>query len=338
MSKAVILGAGSIGCFVGISWITAGLDVSLLGRPNLSEALGKSGGKITDGDFCVTVASDRINFSQDPEILAGADIIALSVKTVADEDAAAAIRRYARPDAVILSLQNGVDNALHLSKMLPGFTIVEGMVPFNVIRPKAASFKKATAGSLMLGRNATLEAFLAPLQKTPAAVEFRNDMRAVKWSKLLLNLNNALNALSGLTLYAELSQRPWRELLAKAQRECLAVMQAEGVIPAKLGPLPPTWLPALLSTPDWFFNRTGLKMQKFDKQSRSSMADDFAANRKSEIDFLNGAVLAYANRHNIPCPVNETLVRLVKQAEGYGRRVWTAQDIETETHNPTIKT
>lgn len=330
MSKAVILGAGSIGCFVGISWITAGLDVSFIGRSPLAEAFEKSGGKITDGDFCVTVATDRISFSENPEILAEADIIALSVKTVADEDAAAAIRRYARPDAVILSLQNGVDNALHLSKMLPGFAIVEGMVPFNVIRPKTTSFKKATTGSLMLGRNAALEAFLAPLENTPSAVQFRDDMRAVKWSKLLLNLNNALNALSGLTLHAELSQKTWRLLLAKAQEECFTVMHAEGITPAKLGPLPPTWLPALLSTPDWFFNKTGLKLQKFDKQSRSSMADDFAADRKSEIDFLNGAVVAYAHRHKLACPVNETLVRLVKQAEAGGRKVWTAEDIAAE--------
>ncbi len=82
-----------------------------------------------------------------------------------------------------------------------------------------------------------------------------DDMRAVKWSKLLLNLNNPLNALSGLTLHEQLSDCAWRRLLATLQSECLEVMSAEDIDPAKLGPLPPWLIPYFLATPDWFFNR-----------------------------------------------------------------------------------
>jgi 2-dehydropantoate 2-reductase len=330
MSKAVILGAGSIGCYAGMSWLTGGLDVSFIGRSPVAEALSQSGGTICAREFSISIAADKIHFSNTPEALQEADIIALTVKTITDSQAAADIRRYARPDAIILSLQNGVDNALHLSKLLPGFEIVEGMVPYNVIRPKPARFKKASAGTIMAGHNAKLEAFYAPLQGSPFAIEFRSDMRAVKWSKLLLNLNNPLNAMSGETIYDELSQRPWRALLAGLQRECLAVMEAEKITPARLGPLPPRFMPAFLETPDWFFNRTGLKLQKLDRNSRGSMADDFAHGRMTEIDFINGAVLAYAARHAIPCPCNETVVRLVKEAEDGGRKLWSAQEIGQE--------
>lgn len=329
MPKIAILGAGSIGCFAGISWVAAGLDVVFIGRRAIADALQDAGGRISDGEFCVTVTPYKITFFDTPEILAEADIVVLAVKMTDDDAAAADIRRYAKPGALVLSLQNGIDNAARLAPMLPGFEIVDGMVPFNVIRPSAAHFKKASKGHVMAGRNPKLEALFGSLDG-PATMEFRDDIRAVKWSKLLLNLNNALNALSGLPLYDQLSLLGWRLLLAGAQRECLAVMSAEKIVPARVTPLPPAILPAFMSMPDWIFKRTGLKMMKFDRHARSSMAMDFAAGRRTEIDFLNGAVLDHAARHGIPCPVNATAVRLVREAENGGRKVWSAEEFQAE--------
>ncbi|MCD2173736.1 2-dehydropantoate 2-reductase [Rhizobium sp. C4] len=326
-ARIVILGAGSIGCHVGLTWLAAGLDIRFIGRPTLVGAVAEEGACV-EGDGRTRLFDPKeLAFSETPEALSDADIVALCVKTTDDGQAAADIAHHARPGTVILSLQNGVGNAARLQALMPGMTVVEGMVPYNVIRPNPTHVRKTSAGNIIAGRNPVLEAALAPLAGTASPVDFVDDMQAVKWSKLLLNLNNPLNALSGLTLYDELSDRGWRRLLAMLQDECLEVMSAEDIEPAKLGPLPPALIPYFLSTPDWFFNRTGLKLQKIGRDARSSMADDFAAGRRTEIDFLNGTVAEHGRRHGVPCPANETMVELVKQAECGGCKTWTAGEI-----------
>lgn len=327
MTRIVIFGAGSIGCYVGLSWLSAGLDVRLLGRQTMADLLAAHDAVVASEAGETLVSRKRIAVSTTPDCLAEADIIGLSVKSVDDAEACRDITAHARPGTRILSLQNGVENAERLAPLLPGMTIVEGMVPFNVVRPAPARFEKASAGGVMAGRDPVIEAALAPLSATPHSVAFRDDMREVKWSKLLLNLNNPLNALSGRTLHEELSDIAWRRLLAAMQRECLEVMAAEDVEPAKLGPLPPRLIPPFLGLPDWLFNRTGLRLQKITRGARSSMADDFAAGRRTEIDFLNGEVAERGRRHGVPCPVNETVSALVREAENGGRKVWTADEI-----------
>ena len=327
MTRIVIFGAGSIGCYVGLSWLYGGIDVRFLGRQSTADALAAENACLISDAGETVVPRGRVHVATTPDCLAEADIIVLSVKSVDDEEACRDITAHARPGTRILSLQNGVENAERLAPMLPGMTIVEGMVPFNVVRPAPARFEKASAGGVMAGRDPVVEAAFAPLSATPHQVEFRDDMREVKWSKLLLNLNNPLNALSGQTLYEELSDIAWRRLLAAMQRECLEVMAAEDVEPAKLGPLPPRLIPPFLCLPDWLFNRTGLRLQKITRSARSSMADDFAAGRRTEIDFLNGEVAARGRRHGVPCPVNETVSALVREAECGGRKNWSANEI-----------
>lgn len=325
--RIVIFGAGSIGCHVGLTWLSAGVDVRFIGRPSVVHAASDEGACVEGEGRSHLFKPNELTFSDAPDALADADIIALCVKTTDDAEAAAEIAAHARPGTIVLSLQNGVDNAARLQALLPGMTIIEGMVPYNVIRPTPTHVRKTSAGNIIVGRNATLEAALAPLKGAASPVDFVDDMRAVKWSKLLLNLNNPLNALSGLTLHEQLSDCAWRRLLTTLQSECLEVMSAEDIEPAKLGPLPPWLIPFFLSTPDWFFNRTGLKLQKISRDARSSMADDFAAGRRTEIGFLNGTVAEHGRRHGVPCPGNETMVDLVKQAEGGGRKTWTAREI-----------
>ncbi len=332
MTKAIIFGAGSIGCFNGLAWRAHGLNVGFIGRATTGEVLQTRGGTI-EGPFAEThVAPAEIDFNTEPSALKNADLIFLAVKATALSSVAADILQHANRDAIVVPLQNGIGNGDRLRALLLGFTVIEGMVPFNVVQTKPGYWRKTTNGNVCLGRHPKLESFFAPLGNTPFAIHFYDDMRAVTWSKLLLNLNNALNALSGETLHAQLSNRQWRELFAAAQDEALAVMKAEAIAPVRLTPLPPTLIPAFIRLPNWFFNTIGLRLQGVDRQARSSMSDDFTAGRPSEIDYLNGAILSHASRHAISCPVNETIVRLVKNAENGGQRVWRAEDVLAQVH------
>ena len=156
----------------------------------------------------------------------------------------------------------------------------------------------------------------------------------VQWGKLLLNLNNAINGLSGLPLREELSQRAYRQCLALAQSEALRVMKAAGIRPARLTPLPPHWVPYLLALPDRLFLLIAGKMLSVDPSARSSMIDALDAGRTTDVDWLNGEIVRLAARVGLAAPVNARLVELIHAAERGGRRRWSGPDLLDRLRSP----
>ena len=158
MAKIVIHGAGAIGCFVGGAWAASGLDITLIGRPYVSETIHQHGMTLTDYDgFSANLSIDQIKCSTDPDPLESADIIGLSVKSVATETAAAEIRKHAKAGSIVLSLQNGISNVDTLRQLLPDQTVLAGMVPFNVVAMENGRWHKGTLGLLMADRHPALE-------------------------------------------------------------------------------------------------------------------------------------------------------------------------------------
>src|SRR5690606_31902755 len=133
-------------------------------------------------------------------------------------------------DATVVSLQNGVRNVPVLREALGGDRrVLAGMVPFNIVRRGPGAYHRASSGALMVERDEAA----APLARACAAaglpLELRDDMLGVQWAKLVLNLNNAINALSGKPLAAELAERDFRRCVQLAQREALALIGAAGL-------------------------------------------------------------------------------------------------------------
>jgi 2-dehydropantoate 2-reductase len=153
------------------------------------------------------------------------------------------------------------------------------------------------------------------LHVTGVAVHESQDMTGVLWGKLLLNLNNALNALAGIPLQAELADKRWRRLLARQIEEGLTALKAAGIRAARIEGVPPGAIPRILRLPDWLFRRVARRMLAIDPEARSSMWEDLERRRPTEIDFLQGAVLALAAKSRVRAPLTERIVRLVKAAE-----------------------
>lgn len=329
--KVVVYGAGAVGGWIGGAWASAGLDVRLIGRESVAAEVAAHGVTISDGSTggpspAIHLPAGTIVCTADPEPLAEADLILVTVKSIGTAAAAKVIARMARRDAVVLSFQNGVSNPDALRALLDGREVIAGMVPFNVVRLGRGRWHKTVAGGLMAQDHAVTRAVAAKVARRAGALDLAADITPVLWSKLLLNLNNAVNALSGRTLVEELLDRDFRRVVAAAMDEALAAMKLAGIVPAKLGPVPPTSLPNVMRLPTPLF-RLFLRMQKIDAEARSSMADDFAAGRASEIDYLNGEVVALARRHGRNPRVNAMIVQLVKEAELGVERKWTGAEL-----------
>jgi 2-dehydropantoate 2-reductase len=154
-------------------------------------------------------------------------------------------------------------------------------------------------------------------------------MLGLAWGKLLINLNNAVSALSGRTLIEELNQRDYRRVVAASQREALGLLRRAGIKPGKVGPVSPRLLPAVIGSPDWLFRNIFLKGWKIDARARSSMADDLAAGRKTEVDSINGELVRLAERLGSAAPINGKIVELVRAAEA-GAEPWLPEALRRE--------
>ncbi|MBO6718329.1 MAG: 2-dehydropantoate 2-reductase [Rhizobiaceae bacterium] len=326
--RIAVLGAGSVGCFVGGMWTHCGIDVTLVGRPSIRDEIAAHGLRLTDHEGLDRVlAPGDLPFETTPDALSNAELVVLTVKSNATRDAAGQIAAHASPNAAVLSLQNGISNIDILQGALPGRTVLRGMTGFNVAWMGDGRLHRGTSGLLAAERQALTEQLATALAGTPAALTLSDDPLSLAWGKLLLNLNNAVNALSGKTLLAELSERSYRRVLAASMREALSVLEAAGIAPAKVGPLPPNLVPRFVAAPDFIFNTIGLRLQKIDAHARSSMADDFAAGRPTEIDSLNGEIVRLAEQIGRPAPVNAAIMKLVTEAETGGRRDWPGAEL-----------
>jgi len=315
--KIAILGAGSVGCFVGGAWQAAGLPITFIGRQKIARDVDEHGLTLSDySGWRVELAPGDVDYRCGPEALDEAEIIALTVKSGDTAQAAAEIAKHAKPGALVISLQNGVSNVDILEQGLGGrFEVARGMVPYNVAYLGKGRFHKGVAGELYADRREGTRSIAEAAAGGPAALKLSDDMLGLAWGKLLINLNNAVNALSGKTLKDELRHRDYRRVFAAAMREGLELLKRAQIEPATVGPISPQVLPRIVDSPDWLFNSVFLKRWKIDAKARSSMADDLAAGRRTEVDYLNGELVTLAERLQRDAPVNRAIVELVHKAE-----------------------
>lgn len=325
-----VVGAGSVGCYVGGRLAASGAGVQFVGRARVAESLARHGLTLTNlHDQQWQVSADAISFSTDLCAAAEADLILVTVKSAATPDIATGLAAVVKPGAVVISLQNGLDNAATLAQALTQQTVLTGMVPYNIAYRGDGIFHQGSSGELAVSAHPALAQWRPVFTHAGMPLDTHDDMRAVQWAKLLMNLNNAINALSGLPLKTELQQRDYRDCLAMAQRETLELLSLDGIHPAKLTPLPAHWIPGALSTPDWLFRALGNRMLAIDPLARSSMWDDLEFGRPTEVDWINGEVLKLAAKHGSAAPINAKLVALIREAEMGGKRDWSGAELRS---------
>jgi 2-dehydropantoate 2-reductase len=318
-SKTIcVAGAGSIGCFVGGMLRAGGRPVSLLARPRVIDEINQNGLKVTSFEGIeYRLTSAEIRLSADPAVLADAGIILVTVKSNDTPEIAGLIARHAAKDAVIVSLQNGTGNVAVLRKALPDHRVLAGMVPFNVVAMGDGHFHRATSGNILLEQDS--DGTAKQLSQPELAFRAVDNITGVQWGKLLVNLNNALVALSDLPLREQLSQRPWRVLFANQWREALRVIAAEGIEPVSTTPLPASFTPFILKLPNFLFERLAASMVQIDPNARSSMWEDLQRGRRTEIDHLQGMIVELAKRHGLKAPLSARIATLVRNAEQAGK-------------------
>lgn len=320
----IIFGTGAIGSYLGGRLAAAGESVTFVARPNQRQAMLDAGLQVTDLDgFRADLAADSLTVVPDVQSafagLSAQDkasaVILLCVKGGATQGAAADIAACAPAGTTVISFQNGVENVARIQAAAPQgraqITALAGMVPYNVVMPSSNHVHRATGGKLQLQASEQSKEVAQRFTAAGIAIRVSSDMPSVQWGKLLLNLNNPINALSNLPLREQLLDRNYRVVLSNLQREALLAMACEAIVPAQLALASPRAMTYILRLPNFIFTRVATKMLRMDPSARSSMWDDVQKGKITEVDDLCGAVVRLAAKHGIAAPVNAKMCELM---------------------------
>ncbi|MEI2415872.1 2-dehydropantoate 2-reductase [Orrella sp. JC864] len=292
--KIAVMGAGAVGCYYGGMLRRAGHEVVLIARPQHVAAIERQGLRMQMRDFdgYVDVAA-----STQPEAVQGASLVLFSVKSYDTEAAGRQIAPHLAPGALVLSLQNGVDNADRLRAVI-GHDVLATVVYVACGMAGPGHVQHHGRGELVLEQGPCAEQAAALLRQAQVPVQVSDNVRGALWAKLIVNCAyNALSAI-GQVPYGALVRVPGVEAVMQALlAECRAVAGAEGVA-----------LPEGLDEAVQAIARTM-------PTQYSSTAQDLARGKASEIDHLNGLIVRKAQARGVPVPVNLTLHTLVKVIE-----------------------
>jgi 2-dehydropantoate 2-reductase len=289
-----VMGAGAVGCYYGGMLARAGHSVVLIGRPTHVEAIRRNGLLMDTQSFTATVP---IQASTEASAVQGADIVLCCIKSPDTEIAGSAMAPYLSPDAWVLSLQNGVDNAARLQAVLQQ-TVVPAVVYVATEMPAPGQVKHHGRGELVIGLSAFSHQLVTLFAAADVPVQVSDHVTGALWAKLILNC--AYNALSAITQmpYGLLVQGEGVDaVMHDIVDECLAVASADGVT-----------VPGDIREAVRHIARTM-------PSQLSSTAQDMARHKRSEIDHLNGYVIRRGALLGIATPVNRVLHSLVRLLE-----------------------
>jgi 2-dehydropantoate 2-reductase len=302
IKRIVVLGAGAVGCFFGGVLARAGKDVLLIARDNHVQAIKKNGLFMECQTFQehVTIeASSRI------EDIADADLILCCVKSPDTERAIREIKALIKSDTLILSLQNGVDNAERISQVVPN-KVISAVVYVAAGMGGDGHVKHFGRGELIIGVANQAESISSELQEIceiflsaniPCAVS--NNIQRELWLKFLVNCSyNGISAIGQIT-YGEMAQQEntW-QLINDLTTEFLLVVHHENI-----------------DISEDEAQRVNEQIAKTMAGQRSSTAQDLLRHKPTEIDYLNGLIVRKAKEHGLKVPNHQAIYTLVKMIE-----------------------
>ncbi|CAB3783863.1 2-dehydropantoate 2-reductase [Paraburkholderia caffeinitolerans] len=295
--KIAIMGAGAVGCFFGGMLARAGNDVVLIGRAQHVEAVERDGLRLEAQSFDERIGHPHLSASTEAAAVAGADLVLFCVKSTDTESAGASIAPHLRADTLVLTLQNGVDNAERLRTVIPQ-DVAAAVVYVATEMAGPGHVRHHGRGELVIEpARGSLAAALA-LIEAGVPTEISANVRGALWAKLIVNCAyNALSAISQLPYGRLVEGVGVRDAMQDVLAECVAVAHADGVT------LPPDV--------DASVQRIAQTMPG----QYSSTAQDLARGKRSEIDHLNGFVARRGAALGVATPANRLLHALVKLIE-----------------------
>ena len=288
--RIVMLGAGGVGGYFGGKLARAGEDVTFVARGAHLAAIQERGLRIrstSDGEWVA-----RCTAVEDPKGLPQADVVFLTVKANDTEAVLERARPLVGPGTAVISLQNGVQSAEIITRVLgPGHAVGGAAYIFAIIEePGVIAHRllgRIAFGELDGARSDRCERILAALTKAQIPVDLSNDIRRVLWEKYLLICAQAgMTALTRVPIGTIRTHAPTWAMYRAIVAEVAAVGRAEGVA------LAPDAVDIVMNS------AAALADGAF-----SSLHHDLMHGKPLELEALHGHLVRLGARHGVPTPM-----------------------------------
>jgi 2-dehydropantoate 2-reductase len=292
--RIAVMGAGAVGCFYGGMLARAGHAVTLIGRAEHVRAMQRDGLRLDAQSF---QANLPVRADTEPSAVAGAKLVLFCVKSTDTLAAADALKPHLGADTVLLSLQNGVDNADRLRTAVAQ-EVIASVVYVATEMAGPGHVRHNGRGELVIGTSGSSAEIAALFTEAGVPMKVSDNVAGELWSKLIVNCAyNALSAISRMQYGRMVQVEGVTAVMDDVVVECLEVARAAGVtVPGDLRKS----VPALA---------LGMPAQY------SSTAQDLMRGKPSEIDHLNGYVVQRGLALGVQTPVNRVLHTVVKMLE-----------------------
>jgi 2-dehydropantoate 2-reductase len=301
--RIAVVGAGAVGGYFGGIFARAGAPTVFIGRKHFADAVTSKGLVLDKSEGLERI---RVRATVEMSAIRDCSLILFCVKANNTSSTAAQMARFVRPDATIVCLQNGVDNADRVrdaANVVP----IPAVVYVAVSVPEPGRVKHLARGDLIIGPPSDRTTHLADVfARAGIPCRVSDNIEGELWLKLLRNC--ALNAISALghARYGQIAQSDdAKKLMEDIVDEVLAVARAARVV-----------LPGVDDRESGMAAAMEIATQMAD--AFSSTAQDLSRGRPTEIDALNGYVARRGAELGVPVPVNHALFTLVKLAEQKG--------------------
>ncbi len=308
--KHLVFGAGLIG-----SYLSAVL--SLQGMPVKAIARGRYATLLNDELSLSSYEMPKTSVSSvsAPESHELFDVVWVTLKATQIDAAMQSIVKWLAPNGILITCQNGLENpnSQHWpiraqQKRLKAIWQSNVSIHGNCVH-------RGSEGALMLQSDEVTNTFVKQLDSPYLPVEIVDDIDAITWAKLQLNLGNGVNAIIDRPVLQMLEKSDARWVISQLMSELLAVADAQGIRVPKLTALPAPLLPYLLRLPTFIYQRLMKKALTIDPTVRTSMWHDIDQNKLTEKDVIYGVTIALAAKAGIATPAHNTVFDLIAQIE-----------------------
>lgn len=293
--KIAVMGAGAVGCYYGGMLARAGHEVTLIGRAPHVEAVRSGGGLLFETkEFRGRVPMEA---STGADAVRGAALVLFCVKSTDTESAGADLAPHLDAATLVLSLQNGVDNAARLQALVRA-RVAPAVVYVATEMAGAGHVRHHGRGELVVAPDVASAELAAAFHGAGVPLQTSDNVAGALWAKLILNcVYNAMSAITQLPYGRLIEGEGIKGVMRDVMDECLTVARAAGIaVPGD------TW-------------EEVLRIARTMPTQHSSTAQDVARGKPSEIDHLNGFVVRQGEALGVPTPVNRALQALVKLME-----------------------
>lgn len=317
-----ILGAGSIGCYLAGGLLLAKQSLTIVARDALVTRCQEHGLSISDlngNNHKIDKPIPVVSSSADCQ---PADVILITMKCHSLPGSLDDILALCHDNSVIVCLQNGFGAEQCVIDAFPKHTVLCGIVGFNVIPLENNQYQRSTDSEVVIEQASKpqqqdwIDNVVQAFVKGSIPARTSDDINAVRWGKLLLNINNSIFALAGIAVPTGLQDREFRRFMSAAIFEAVELLEQQGIKPdRRITKLPARLFCRLLTWPTPIFKILAKQMLAMAPDARPSMFYDIDANKVTEVDYINGAVVQLAQQQGRTAPINQALVTLIKDAE-----------------------